>query len=116
MKYIINIVFGGSLAAFLVLAISEFIRSGAAANFISLGGLFILVFVFAVFSVFFPMRESSRVTSLISVPLTLMILGGTIVFTWSATEELGKVGLLATLGAVAVVSGAVKTVFGQKNN
>lgn len=116
MKKAINIIFSSSLGAFLVFVLAEFVKPGAAANFISLGGLFILVFVFAVMTVFFPVRESSRTPSLILVPLTLLILGGTIVFTWSATEELGKVGLLATLGAVAVASGAVKIIFGQKNN
>lgn len=116
MKYIINIVFGGSLAAFLIFAVSESIRPGAAANFISLGGLFVLVFAFAVLSVFFPVGKSSRNVSLILAPLTFLILGGTIVFTWNASRELGKVSFLATLGAVSVASGAIKTIFGQKNN
>lgn len=116
MKDVLNIVFQGSLAAFLVFIVAEFIRPGVAANFIPLGGLFILVFVFAVMTILFPVNESNRVTSLISVPLTLLILGGTIVFTWEVSRELGKVSFIATLGATAIALGVVKSIFGQKNN
>lgn len=114
MKDVLNIILESILAAFLVFVLAEFVWPGAGANFIPLGGLFILVLIFAILSTVFSSPDRGRVIPLISVPLTLMVLGGTIIFTWSATKELGKIGIVATLGAAAVVSGALKSVFEQK--
>lgn len=114
MSVVVNTIFKGLLAAFLVLAAAEIISRGSAANFLPMAGLSSLLFLAAIASICYPEASREKVYPLLSVLLTLVILGATIVFTWKIGRELGKINWIIVLGAATIVAGALKEIFSSK--
>ena len=114
MTAVANIIFKGLLSAFLIFAAAEVLRRGSAANFLPMAALALLLFAASVVSICYPETSRERVYPLLSVLLTLAVLCGTVAFTWDSGRNLGKINLVIVLGAVTVVAGALKEVFGQK--
>ncbi len=90
--------------------------SGAAANFISLSGLFLLLFAFIIGSVVTPDKDGGTMHPIASVLLTLAVLAGTIFFVWEATANLGKAGIIITAGAALASSAVCKIIYELNKN
>ena len=106
-----NTIFKGLLASFLVFASAEIVKRGSAADFLPLGWLLVLLLASGVVAVAWPEEGKGRVYPLISALLTFLVLWATIVFTWKAGNNLGKIIFLIIAGAVTVVSGTLKVIF-----
>ncbi len=111
MSLIADTIFKGLLCAFLIFAAAEMWTRGAAANFLPMAWLILLLLAAVIVSVCFPEESQEKVYPFISVLLTLAVLCVTVVFTWEIGKELGKINLVIVLGAVTVVAGALKEVF-----
>lgn len=114
MPIIANTIFKGLFASFLVFAAAETVKRGSAADFLPFSWLLILLLAAGIIAVVWPETGKGRVYPLISVLLTLLVLSATIVFAWKAGNNLGKINFLIIVGAAAVVSGALKTIFEHK--
>lgn len=114
MRFAINTVSKGLMLAFFIFTCSELIAPGSAANFVSLSGLFLLLFLFIMGSLLMPHAEENGLNPIVSVMLTLAVLASTIFFTWTRAEELGKVRVMLTLGAAMVTSVAWRIIFREK--
>lgn len=114
MRYLAQIIFQGLLAAFLVFMVAELLKPGLAANFISLGALFLATFALSVIFISFKNEKWSNIHPIVSITLTLLVLGGTILFARGESNELGKIGLIITFGAALLSISVLKTLFENK--
>lgn len=111
MKYAINLIFSGSLAALCVFIAAELVHPGSVSNFIAFSLIFVVIFVLAIGSLIYPVKAKERVHPIVIGALTLALLGGTILFTHRSIKDLGKIGLIVVIGATVVAAATLKKLF-----